>query len=502
MYSNRLVFLYICALFFLLVPPVLAQEKHTSKDAIKELKIEIQKLRDQMETERRAYEAQLKKMQEKIDAVSRQILKKDTAVAEAELESEIAESAKEVPASEGWSSIGRAMQSLNPDISVIVDTYYHNRDAPSDDVGEVLEGMAGFGHSHGHGHDHEHAALEEGFNMRHLELYFSAEVDPYLKGYAIAAVSENNAEMEEAVIQTTCLPAGFQLQAGKFFSHFGRINQQHSHEWDFVDQRLIHKLTLGDHGLNEKGAQLSWLAPTPFHLLAGVEALQGENELIFEHIGGDELPDEDGPRVWVGWLKFSPNLPQKHGLQVGFFGGKGHHQEEHDEDDDGEMDHWLDGDSIFWGTDFVYKYDSHYAYGLGDFTLQGEYFWRKKDLDLYDTDPSLGGPPTALIGLDRIDKQDGYYIQALYGFLPRWRAGLRWEQVGLTNESEFPNGMDESYDDSYRLAGMLDFSPTEFSRLRLQVNKGEYELVDGDDDFWQFYMQLMISLGTHGAHKF
>lgn len=481
--------------------PAFGQEKNISTEAIHELKKEIQELREQMNSEREAHDAQIREMQKKLEAVSNEIMKKDSLSAETELEAEIDKSITAVQSSEigGFSSsVGRAVQSFNPDISVILDTYYHNSHysgAPDVEIDDVFEAMSGFGHACSG--DHGHAHVEDGFNLRHLELVFSGEVDPYFKAYAIAAVSESNAEIEEAVIQTTFLPAGFQIQAGKFFSHFGRMNQQHSHEWDFVDQSLIYKLTLGDHGLNEKGVQLSWLAPTPFHLLAGIESFQGENEMLFNHEGGDELPDKDGPRLGVGWLKFSPNLPQKHGLQAGIFGGRGAHQEAHDGNSDGTNDHWLDGHGEFWGADFVYKYDSGYEHGYGDITLQSEYLWRKKDLEVYRHDLNA-----ALVGGDRIDEQDGYYVQALYGFLPRWRGGLRWDQVGITNDSDFPDGTSSSYEDSYRIAGMLDFTPTEFSRIRLQVNQGEYMLDSGEQDVWEVFMQLMVSLGTHGAHKF
>jgi outer membrane murein-binding lipoprotein Lpp len=499
MRMKLVVFASILGLIFVSGSNCFAQEGGASEKVVNELKQEIERLRARMEAEKKAYEERLNKMQEKIDAVSGQMLEKAATGAEEDLEAEIVKSQAEIPSvpSKGiWSGIQGGIQSLNPDISVTVDTFYHNSDA-THGLGEVAEEMAGFGHSHDPGQGHEHAALEEGYNLRHLELYFSGEVDPYFKAYATAAVSEDGAEMEEAVIQTTCLPAGFQLQAGKFFSHFGRLNQQHSHQWDFVDQPLIYEKTLGEDGLNDRGVQLSWLAPTPFHLVAGVEAFQGDNELLFSHIGGDVLPDKDGPRLWVGWIKFSPNLPQKHGVQAGLFGGRGVHQEEHDGDSDGTNDQWLDGHGEFLGGDFVYKYDCNSAYGLGDFTLQGEYFWRKKDLSVY-----LDNLNPAFEGRDSIDKQDGYYIQALYGFLPRWRAGLRWEEVGLTNESEFPDGTSESYDASSRISGMLDFTPTEFSRIRIQANRGQYELADGPEDLWQIYVQLMISLGTHGAHKF
>jgi hypothetical protein len=389
----------------------------------------------------------------------------------------------------------RSIQSLNPDVSVIVDTFYHADDA-KEGISHVAGEMAGFGHTHADG-EHHHHGMEEGFNLRHLELQFSADVDPYFKGSAIAAIDLEGAELEEAVIETTCLPWGFKVKGGKFFSDFGYINAQHSHQWDFTDRPLIHQLALGDHGLNDKGLQVSWLAPTPFYLLAGVEGFQGDNENMFAYHGESPLSTREGPRVGVGWLKFGPNLPGRHGLQLGLFSGLGRHQEEHDGDGDGTADHWLDGMSRFWGGDVVYKYDAPRPCGAGDFICQAEYFGRCKDLELagHDLAPEL-------VGNSRVDKQDGYYVQAVYGFLPRWRAGLRWEQVGLINQSDLPDGTSESYGSSYRAGPMLDFTLSEFSRIRLQANRGSYETNEGAKDVTEFYIQWMISLGTHGAHKF
>ncbi|MBW1903264.1 MAG: hypothetical protein JRJ20_16800, partial [Deltaproteobacteria bacterium] len=68
------VFLYISGFLFTLGGNGFAQERGTSEEVVNELKQEIQELRDQMEVERRAYDQRLQKMQEKIDAVSRQIL--------------------------------------------------------------------------------------------------------------------------------------------------------------------------------------------------------------------------------------------------------------------------------------------------------------------------------------------------------------------------------------------------------------------------------------------
>ncbi len=396
------------------------------------------------------------------------------------------------------SGLQRSFQSFNPDVSAIVDMFYHQDDSEKG-ISHVLEEMSGFGHAHGHGeegHEHHHG-LDEGFNLRHLELQFSADVDPYFKGSAIAAIDLESAELETAEIETTCLPWGLKLRGGKFYSDFGYINAQHSHQWDFTDQPLIYKLCLGDHGLSDKGLQLSWLAPTPFYLLAGVEAFQGDNENMFAYHGEEPLPTHDGPRVGVGWLKVGPNLPGNHALQFGAFAATGKHQEEHDGDEDGEHDHWLDGDSTFWGGDVVYKYNAPHPHGQGDVIVQAEYFSRKKDLELvgHDLAPQL-------VGNSRVDEQDGYYAQAVYGFLPRWRAGVRWEQVGLTKESGLPDGSNESFGSSDRAGVMLDFTPSEFSRIRLQANQGSYEAVDGKKDVTEVYVQWMVSLGAHGAHKF
>jgi hypothetical protein len=467
-----------CAVFI-----AAGEQPPPAADEILELKGKIDKLT-------RALEDEKKKRDEEVGALRR---KMETLERGSPVLSSLPPSP---PAEAAAGRQGRNFQSFNPEVSAILDLYYHADSCP-EGIPEVREELAGFGHSHG-GEEHHHHGPDKGFNLRHAEFQFSAEVDPYFKASTIAAVSQEGAELETAEIETTCLPWGLGLKGGKFFSDFGRINAQHSHQWDFVDQPLIYSLTLGGHGLNEKGLQLSWLAPTPFYWLLGAEVFQGENEVMFSSVGGERLPSRIGPRLGVGWMKFGPELPGRHGLQFGFSGGIGRHQEAHDGDADGVNDHWLDGSSRFLGADFVYKYDDTRAYGQGDVILQGEYFFRKKDLELLAHDLAPG-----LVGKHKLENQDGYYLQATYGFLPRWRTGLRWEQVGLTNTTDLPDGSSLSPGGSWRLGAMLDFTPSEFSRLRLQLNHGDYRLNSGGvKPVTEFMLQWTISLGAHGAHKF
>jgi hypothetical protein len=471
-----------------------AQENQT--ETVRALQAEVRQLREELQAQRRLLEQQVAALEAKLTQLGASPAGAapgtPTALTVAPLRPALA-----APTGLGGvtARLGSGVQSMNPEVSAIIDTYYHADDADGG-VGHVTGEMSGFGDTHGD-EEHHHHGLEEGINLRHVELQLAAEIDPYFKGSVIAAVDTDGAELETAEIETTALPWGLKLRGGKFYSDFGYSNAKHSHAWDFVDQALVYQLLLGTHGLNDKGLQLTWLAPTPFYLLAGAEVFQGDNELLSAYHGDDPLSTHDGPRLGVGWLKLGPNLPGNHGLQFGAFAGTGTHQEEHDGDGDGAADHWLDGDSAFWGGDVVYKYNASKPYGQGDLTVQSEYFSRRKDLELvqHDLAPSL-------VGNDRVDTQDGYYVQAVYGFLPRWRVGVRWEQVGLTNDTELPDGSSASFGSSWRAGPMLDWSLSEFSRLRLQFNRGSYETEDGREDVNEIMLQWSVSLGAHGAHTF
>ncbi len=386
---------------------------------------------------------------------------------------------------------------FNPDVSAVLDVFYHD-DNTDDGIAHLLGEMPGFGaHHHHHGDGHSHAeSPRQGFNLRHIELVVSAAVDPYARGMVNVAVMEDAAELEEAWFETLSLPFRLKLKGGKFYSDMGYINPQHPHQWDFADQPLVYRLMLGEHGLNDAGVQLSWLAPTPWYLLIGVEAFQGTLD-AFSYHGEDPLPNHDAPRVGVGWIKLGPPLDGPHGLQLGVFGVLGRQQEEHDGNADSEPDHWLDGDSTIWGADAVYKYDAPHPYGEGDFILQGEYARRDRSLDLvaHELRPDL-------VGRSLDSAQDGYYLQAVYGVLPRWRVGVRWEQVGLINRDDLPTGDREGHDVSWKASAMVDFTPSEFSRFRIQMSRGRYELENGPEDATELYLQAIFSIGAHGAHKF
>ena len=95
--------------------------------------------------------------------------------------------------------------------------------------------------------------------------------------------------------------------------------------------------------------------------------------------------------------------------------------------------------------------------------------------------------------------QSGYYVQGVYQFRPRWRVGARYDRLEASNSVVIvgPNPLAATHEPS-RVSVMGDFSNSEFSRMRLQVNR-DRSRADADN---QIVFQYLMSLGAHGAHRF
>src|SRR5947207_15691882 len=159
-------------------------------------------------------------------------------------------------------TLPRGAQSLNPDLSVILDGVFgYERRAPQFLSGDDPD-LGAQGTSH---------AL--GFMVQEVELAFSAIVDPYFKGEGYLTIPNlSGIDVEEAFATTTSLPWNLQVKAGSFRSAFGRQNGQHLHVQDFTRRPLINAAFLGADGMRGPGVQVSWLAPLPFFVTLSGEA--------------------------------------------------------------------------------------------------------------------------------------------------------------------------------------------------------------------------------------
>ena len=109
-----------------------------------------------------------------------------------------------------------------------------------------------------------------------------------------------------------------------------------------------------------------------------------------------------------------------------------------------------------------------------------------------------------MFGDDYRSSESGWYLQGIYQFAKTWRLGLRTERLN-PDQDEFAR--DFANADGTKVDGftprkttmMLDFNPSEFTRLRLQLARDRSQLGPSDT---QISLQYQMSLGAHGAHKY
>lgn len=317
-----------------------------------------------------------------------------------------------------------------------------------------------------------------GLSLDETELNFSASVDPYLYGSATISISpDNNISVEEAFIQTTSLPAGFTLRAGRFFSGIGYLNEQHSHTWDFADQALPYRVFLNTQ-YDDDGVQLRWLAPTRQFLEFGGEVFRGAafpaggaanvgfgSQSLFAHTGGD-ITESSSYRTGLSWLRTraSDRTTPVPGGADDIFNGR-------------------TNTLIF---DAVYKWAPNGNPVETNFKLQGEFFANNSDGQFNSS--SYSG------------WQTGFYAQAVYQFMPRWRIGTRYDQVNGSRQTGLlaASTVDSMGITPRRASAMLEYNSSEFGRFRLQYNR---DWSRGTPDN-QGILQYIINIGAHGAHLF
>jgi len=393
-----------------------------------------------------------------------------------------------------------------------------------------------------------------GFTLQDLELFIGGAVDPYFNAqstlsFSVNTKGETNFEVEEGFVTSQQLPFGIEayglaLQAGWFFAHFGRWNQQHVHNWLWIDQPIVTTRFFGPDNLRQAGVNLSWLLPfVPWyaHLDLGVQNSVGETMYSFGANG-----------------------------EIGEMPG---HSEEEGDGGHGHLDMGLPGGRPFVSNDVRNLSDMTYelrfanAFDLGDawsteigtsaalgpnptgknartwiagvdwtakwrptpsdrgwpyLILQAEAMWRNYEAASYAC--ADGGYECNEYGLtgflpEQTLKGFGIYGQALWGFRRGWSVGLRGEYAKgrggpsyEVHEETTPAGSvlalepvsieDDPYrSERWRISPILMYQPTHFSRIALQYNYDHTTFLPRNDNH-TVWLQFQFVLGSHPAHRY
>jgi hypothetical protein len=430
---------------------------------------DLAEIREQIRQLKESYEARIQALEQK--------LKQAEAVAPAAAPSPPVAAAPPAPSS------ASGIAAFNPAISAVLQGSYAN--LSRDPSKFAISGFAPGG---------DIGPGRRGFSLGESELAISANVDHLFAGNLIVSLTpENTVSVEEAYGIYTAAPYGLVPKLGRFFSGLGYMNEQHQHAWDFVDAPLAYQAFLGGQYAND-GLQVKWVAPTDQFLELGAEAGNGDNfpgsvrnkngagsAVIYAHTGGD-IGFSQSWRAGLSYLQ--TRAQDRQYAQLDLAGN------------DAQVA--FNGTSHVAIADFVWKYAPNGNPLYTNFKLQGEYFWRRENGDFtYDADGALGLTNTSAYTA----RQSGWYLQGIYQFMPYWRVGTRYDRL---DPGHVDYGTNATYLNSpafhpERYTMMLDYTPSEFSRIRLQWGQSKTQAGVTDN---QLFVQYILTLGAHGAHKF
>jgi len=445
---------------------------------------ELADIREQIRQLKESYEARIQALEQRLKAAETKPADARAAPAALSTPAGSAPTVAAVPAPAAPAGAPTASaNAFNPAIYAVLQGTYTNL---SQDPGNYA--ISGFVPSG------DIAPGKRGFSIAESEVGLSASVDDKIYGNLILSLApDDSIAVEEAYGVLTALPHGFTPKIGRFLSSIGYLNDQHQHVWDFYDAPLPYQAFLGGQ-FRSDGLQLKWVAPTDTFLEFGAEIGDGSrfpgtdrnkngigSGAVYAHAGGD-VGASHSWRAGLSYLQLRPDDRQY--VQTDVAGNPAQLA--------------FSGRSQLAIADLVWKYAPNGNARSTHFKLQGEYFWRREKGDLtYDSDGALGLTSTAPYA----SRQSGWYLDGVYQFLPQWRVGARYDRLSTGTADYGANGISlapESFNPQ-RYSLMLDYTPSEFSRFRVQWQQSRLR-PDVTDN--QLFIQYILTLGAHAAHQY
>ena len=455
---------------------------------------ELESIRQQIEALRNEYESRIEALEKRLEQAESQAREAGAEAERARQQTETAAKGIAVSEPAATGTLQQKINAFNPAITAVLQGSFNSYSEDPKDYavsGFQLGGESGL--------------PAQGLTLDETELMFSANIDQLFYGQTTIALhddeEETEVEVEEAFVDALAMPAGTGLRFGRFYSDIGYLNRFHTHTWDFRDAPLAYRAFLGKQ-YSDTGMQLSWLAPTDLYLRLGGETLRGNR-----FPGGDASKTSGNSHSL--FTKLGGDLGSSHSWQVGlsqlWVDARDRRGSGHSHGGGDSASEAFTGDSNLTVADFVWKWAPNGNPRHRNFKFQSEFFYRKEDGRNDFTEDG----DTAVLDYD--GSQKGLYAQAVYQFTQRWRIGTRYDWLSADNNLKLrnPGGLDpgevmeetalnNDNHDPWRWSLMADWSPSEFSRLRLQYNRDRSRPLTDQ----QWMMQYIMSLGSHGAHEF
>ena len=287
-------------------------------------------------------------------------------------------------------------------------------------------------------------------SIQEMEMQFVSDVDSYFLVNALLAIRPENGEFiiepEEAFLETTSLP-NVTARVGKFRMALGKHNQRHTHAYPFINAPLTQETFLGEEGLQEVGVSLRYLVPTSWYQELTIQAVQGDNEDLFNATNKDTY-------AYLARLSNFFDLTDHFSMELGFGGASGRN--------DSTSENTKTTNLI--GADLTFKWKPSKS---RKFVWSTEYLQRQKDT-----------------------LESGIFSYLEFQLADRWFTGYRYDKLGVTED----DGTDTT-----RHSAILSFVASEFSAVRAQYS---YVDVSGAPEDHQFLVQFNMSIGAHPAHRY
>jgi hypothetical protein len=313
---------------------------------------------------------------------------------------------------------------------------------------------------------------ERGLSLGETELSIAGEIDKYWRGDTrITFVEEAGGigavAVESAYLSSQSLPNGLKFSVGRYLSGIGYQNQIHPHDWDFVDASLVYRSYFG-YRLSNDGAQLRWRPNEgPFEL--GAEIAKGAG------FPGSKV-SHNGASIQTLFARgyLSPTVSDKVEFGLSYLKARPKERAFVSADVTGaDNTNTFNGVSNTWVAHFLYKWAPEGKPEQRNFKVQAEYLHRNEHGEL-----ACNGSASSLCATTRVgnfqQRSSGYYAQAVYQWMPRWRVGARYEQLD-SGRTSLPSGISTnevpilaSFKPN-KTSAMVDFTASKNSRFRFQL---------------------------------